>query len=139
MILGQFLKRQSVHSFEVTFAVFCFYTGVAGLLGVGLSAGPLTSILGGWLATVLDVAFALSGVMMFFGVGFGRRDVEAGGLVLVITSLLIRNVTLLMVFGMTWVFLSSYFHGTAFAIACFFRLRKLAKVRMLFEITADGQ
>lgn len=139
MILGQFLKRQSVHSFEVTFAVFCIYSGLAGIMGIGLSSGPLTSILGGWLATVIEVAFAISGAMMFFGIGFGRRDLEAGGLVMVITSLLLRNLTLLMTFGLTWVFVSSYFHGTAFAIACFFRLRKLAKVRMLVEITADGQ
>lgn len=133
-----FFKRQSVQSFETVFAVFCIYSGIASLFGVGVGSGALTSILGGWLALILDTGFTASGFMMFFGIGFGRRDVEAAGLVTVMTSLVARHLAIFLVFGLTPVFFNTYFYASAFALACALRLRMLVRMKVLVELTADA-
>lgn len=109
------------------------------MVGIGASSGPLSDILGGLVAAIMNVAFFTSGALLFFGIGLGRRDMESAGLVLLIVSLVARNLALLLTFGLSWIFLHSYFNATAFALACLNEWLRLTKKRVLVEITPDGR
>lgn len=137
--IGLFVRRQRTQGFAVSIAAICIFTGITSMAGVGVSSAPLSAILGGWVAAIMNVAFIASGALVFFGIGTGCKWMESSGFVLMMTSLVVRNLALILMFGLSSVFVHSYFNATALSLACLNEYMRLAKQRVIVEITPDGR
>ena len=130
------VRRQIIiFPFEVAIALWCAYSGVTGLLGIGLAADALYLALGS-VATVFNAGYVLAGISMYFGVALTRRNIEAFGLILVISSLLTRTIALMWVAGMSSMLLNQYVLNGLIFLASLARLISLWRHYYVIEISA---
>jgi len=78
----------------MAFAAISVYAGIAGLIDFGPGAASLRAQVGS-LTQLFNLVYLLAGCALFFGVGMNKRNLEASGLVLLLTSLLIRMIALI--------------------------------------------
>lgn len=123
----RFFIRQSLSPFETMFAFFCIYAGLARLFDFGVTVGPFQRALGSKAAIVLNVILVVSGLGIYVGRGIGRGDVEASGLILLATSLIITTIVNGWLFGLNPMVINSYVLNGAFVFSCVIRLVKIFK------------
>lgn len=93
-------RRLSVVALETMIAMFVVYSAAAGLLHIpGIQADVLADVLGGYLVTAFQVVYLVAGLAMLYGIAGGRRRArfEEFGIILVITSIIVRQVALVAV------------------------------------------
>lgn len=90
-----FMHRQFVlFPFEASTALFALYTGITGMLGLGLTSDLFIRNIGTEWAFAFNLLYAFAGAAMYLGVVSMMRNIEAFGLVLMVTSVLIRLIAL---------------------------------------------
>src|SRR5687768_3914871 len=114
----KFIKRQSIVPFDTTFAFFCIYSGMISVFRIGIVPNIFRDTLGERISSMFDIGYALAGLLMFIGIGLGRRDVQAAGLITVITSITIRCVLIGWLIGFNSLVFNTYVFNIAFIIAC---------------------
>jgi hypothetical protein len=130
-----FLRRQSVLPFESLIAFLAVVSGGLALLNVGgLSADALSAELHvGWLVTLVQTLYLVSGLALFIGLGLGRRDLEAFGLVTLAAVEVIRSVGLYAFVGFEILVAVSYVFNAAIVLTCAVRLHTLTKGRATIQ------
>jgi hypothetical protein len=97
-----FFGRQTVVPFECLIGALAFVSGLFHLFGIGsVGQDPLTLLLPDWLAFSTDVSYAIAGLAILFGVGLSRGDIEAFGIILVATGIVVRSIALIDLAGFT--------------------------------------
>lgn len=120
-----FFVRQSVYPFEVMWAFVCMFLGLVAVLNYGVTTPPLNTALGATTAMIFNVIFFVAGAGMFFGIGFGKGNIEAFGLILLITSLLVRTIASGWFFGIDPMAVNGYILNLGFVVACAVRLKTI--------------
>lgn len=116
------LRRLMFVSFEVALAITAIWTGGTAFLGLTIAASAFNAALPSAMVTVFNALYFASGVVMIFGIAFGYRSVEAVGLMLFITSLVVRVVALFGTFGPDPMLLSPIFLSSVYAACAIARL-----------------
>ena len=131
-----FLKRQAVVPFEAAFGFYSVYAGVTSALGFGAANSFIKHELGSPLSLAFSVAYILAGSCLYFGIGLNKRNIEALGLVLIMTSLAVRAIALENL--LEWrteeviaTLVTSYLSSAVFIVACGLRLRFLLARKIL--------
>lgn len=136
--IRQFFERQTASPFETMLAIYFAYAAVATMLNFGIVASPLTNLLGAKIAVLTNVAYLLAGLAMYFGIGLRKGNVEAFGLILVMTSLSVRAVATAWLLGTNPMIINSYVSTAVFLLACMVRLRMIFKSQQVLEGVSDS-
>lgn len=122
-----FALRCATVPFQSALSILAIWSGFAGILGATIGAQLFQHALRSPLADVFDVLYILAGVMMFGGVGWTYRNVEASGLILLATTLAVRLVAYSVQVG--WNDFSSLLivQSLVFVVASAIRLTTLLK------------
>lgn len=133
---GIVYKRLSVQPFEAALALLTILSGILLLVRVGppRTPSPVTALLPEPLVFAFRMFYFASGVGMFAGLGWGYRNLEAFGLILLLTSLGGFTLTMLVVIGFKPLILGSVIGAVVFGIAAVMRLMALLRGRFLLEI-----
>jgi hypothetical protein len=129
----RFFANQIQHSFEVVFAFFCIYSGIVSLFNFGIVSNAVYDTLGPVVGLVFNVLFIISGFAIYLGVGVGRGNVEAAGLILLAVSLFVRSVAAGWVIGFSPLTFNAYVLNGAFICSCVVRLALLIKAQQMLE------
>ena len=130
------IRRQVIlFPFEVVVALWCAYSGAIGVLGIGPAADVFYRALGS-ISVPFNVGYAVAGISMYLGVSFTRRNVEAFGLILVISSLAIRTIALMWAVGSDSTLINQYVLNGLFFLAATARLISLWRHYYVIEIAA---
>lgn len=122
-----FFKRQSVIPFEVVWGFYVMYAGAVLTLNYGVTISPLSIALGTTIAMIFNIVFFVSGAGIFFGVGWRKGNVEAFGVILLATSLLVRTIAAIWFFGITPMMVNGIVLNGGFIIASIVRLQTIFK------------
>lgn len=93
-----FYRRLRLLRWTSTWAIIAIVSGAVGLLDLLPPTDPLSELIGRW-QSVFEFVFLLGGLGIFFGIGLAQRWLQTLGVVLLGTSILVRLVALLGVFG----------------------------------------
>lgn len=129
-----FLRKLAVLPFEAAIALVSVWAGVVSLLGFTIGGQTLSAALPPWMVAVFNLLYVLSGLAILLGVGWGYRNLEASGLILLLMSLLVRCTALVVVVGLTGVVLVTQFSTVIFMAAALLRLVAVLKRAVIAQI-----
>lgn len=135
--LHPFLMRQSVAPFETAIAAVAVGTGILNFFGASIAAILFNSVLPAALITGFNIGYLLSGFAIWFGLGWSYRNLEAFGLILLLTALVVRAIALWATVGVSPITVTVFIQAVAYSIACTVRLYVLMKGRTVLMITPD--
>lgn len=128
-----FFIRQATSPFETMIAFFFMYAAIVGLLSFGVTATPLSKVLGPILSKALYAIYFVAGSTVYFGVGLGRGNMEGLGLILLITCLTIVIVAMGWLLGFHTTTINGYVLNSAFIFSCMIRLCSLLKAQKVID------
>lgn len=131
-----FFIQQSASPFEAMLGFFFTYAAIAALVNFGQPAvtPSLTKVLGPTVAMLFNALFLLSGLGMFFGIGFRMGNIEFAGLALLSTSIVVRVVASIAIFGITAANVNGFILNAAFVCSCAIRARTIWTNRITLKI-----
>jgi hypothetical protein len=133
------LARFATVPFEAMIAALAAYSGGVGLLRFGANTDPLSLSLPLALVTMFQAGYLIAGLAMLVGLGTGRRNFEALGLVVVASSVLIRTVALVWVVGFTAPIINAMISSALVVLACVLRNRSLSRGDVIARIGESEQ
>lgn len=136
--MSKFLGRWRVLPFEALIAALAAISGLLGLVNIGgIAKDPLDVALGIGLTSMFQVAYMVAGVCILIGLGLNKVNIEAGGLVLLISGTVVRFLAVLYVVGfnsLVGVTLVFYVLINAASVARLWTLYQ-GKVTVLLKVT----
>jgi hypothetical protein len=117
-----FFRRQGIVPFETMFAFYSLYAGLAGVLHFGITNDVFKEVIGTSLALIFNIGYIVAGLSVYFGIGTRKANIEAFGLITLITSVLIRAIAMGYIIGMNPFIINSYVFSATFISACIVRL-----------------
>lgn len=87
-----FMGRQKLLPFNTYVALYAMWTGLAGLFNWSLSGTLFNASLTPDLAALFNVMQLVAGLLIFFGIGWESEHFEGLGLVLLVTSAVVRGI-----------------------------------------------
>lgn len=130
-----FLFRSRAVPFELALGFVSLWSGAISFFGVTLSAQTLNQTLHPLMVSTFNLLYLLSGVFIIAGVGWGYRNLEASGVILLATALIVRAIAVLIGAGVNPLTLTAALQGVAFSFACVVRLVSLMKNEVLVFAT----
>lgn len=130
-----FLSRCSVMPFEVALGFVSAWTGAISFFNLTVAAVAFSNALPTPMVVAFNIVYLLSGVFLVLGVGWGYRNIEAAGMILLATVLGVRTVAFCVVFGFTAVTTGAIIQSLTFGLAALVRLRALLKNKTLVFAT----
>lgn len=115
--------NQKLHAFETMFGFFCIYGGATGMLKFGIVNTAYSHAFSETFLLVVNIIYLLAGFGISFGIGLRRGDVEAFGLIILTTTLIIRTLMLGFLFGIDPVVINAYVLNLIFAASCIVRIK----------------
>ena len=122
-----FLHRLRVMPFESALAITTIFTGIAAFTDKSISSRLFVEALPLEIAVLFNVTHLLSGFSLFAAIGWGYRNLEAFGLLLLASSLFARLITLWVVAGWHPVTATALIQSLIFGLACLARIYTLFK------------
>lgn len=135
-----FRTRAAVVPFEVAIGFLSMWTGTISFFDITVAARALKTGMPIGVLNAFNLLYLLAGAFIVAGVGWGYRNVEASGMVLLLTTLMVRVATFIFVIGFAPDTTAAIVQGLVFGIASGIRLVSLLrnKVLVLTEVTPDS-
>lgn len=122
---------------ESGIGVLAVLSAILGLLHLGgVGSDALSKELPHWLFDVELVAYGIGGIALVLGIGSGRRDGIALGLMLVILDLVLNAAALVAVAGFTGPVLTAVAADTILSASLYVRLRSIGKGNVIVAASA---
>jgi hypothetical protein len=134
----EFLRRLGVVPFETAIGWVILVSGLVHLLHVQEPSDPLTLLLPEWLTIALSLAYALTGLCIILGIGFGRRDIEGAGLTLLIAASSIRLAAVFNAAGFVVEVYTAIVYYTVLLLAASARLGSLIRREVVIRVRDHG-
>lgn len=122
-----FFHRQSIMPYQAGIAALSIIMGVFSFFDWTLAAMLFNNALpmGGVLG--FNLMYVVSGFAMFFGMGWGYRNLESFGLILLLTVLIARVIVVFAAVGLTPITTSTIVQGAVIGFSTLVRLVMLVK------------
>lgn len=117
--------------FEFAVAVVSVWTGAISFFGITLGAQTLNQTLPIAAVATFNLIYFVSGLFIIIGLGRAYRNIEASGLILLATALVVRSIAVIIGAGITPIALTAVFQAVVFVIACMARLFAVLKYKLL--------
>lgn len=125
--IKKFKVSLTLAPFEAMFGFICIYSGLAGIFNFGIINNIFSNLLNIRFLLFFNLIYFLSGIGIFFGVGLKKGNLEAFGLIVLATTLLIRTVIFGWLLGLNPIIVNAYVSNCAFAFGCSIRLITIFK------------
>lgn len=129
-----FLRRLAVLPFEAAIAIASIWGGMSSLFGLTTGGQAFGASLPPGMVTLFNLLYILSGLAIMLGLGWGYRNLEACGLILLITSLLVRSLTVTVTFGATPLVIATVAQAVIFGTATILRLIAVFKNGTIVQV-----
>lgn len=129
--LRTFLARSAIAPFEFAIGLVSLWTGAISFFGITLGAQTLNQTLPPLMVATFNLTYFISGLFVVAGLGWRYRNIEASGVILLATALVIRSLAVVVSAGLTPLTLTVLVQAAAFTAACLIRLVTLLKHRVL--------
>jgi hypothetical protein len=133
----KFLVNQSINPFEAMFGFYCIYSGITGLLDFGVANDIFRIAIGPTLALMFSIFYILAGLGVFVGIGIKKGNLEASGLIALITSVVIRLISIAWVAGFIPIVVNTYAFSIVFIVACIVRLGYIFRGQVIVVLDGD--
>jgi hypothetical protein len=130
---NQFFRQLAMLPFETAIALASVWGGVASSLGLTAGQG-FSATLPPLMVSAFNLLYILSGLAIVLGIGWGYRNLEACGLVLLTMSLLVRGIAVVVTAGATTPVLTAQFSTVVFIGATVLRFRALVQRAVIAQI-----
>lgn len=127
-----FYRRLEAVPWGVVITVLATVVGLVGVARLLPPSEPLSVLIGSW-QRVFDGVYLVAGLTMFFGIGLALRWLHAFGVVLLGTSVAIRLIVLVGVFGPS----RQTVVGTAFYVAIEWAVIVNARALLRMDVTVQ--
>lgn len=91
---NSFFRQLAVLPFESALALVSVWSGLSSLFGLTTAGQAFNAALPPWMVIAFNLLYVLSGLAIALGIGWGYRNLEACGLILLLTSLLVRGIAI---------------------------------------------
>lgn len=129
-----FFHRITVLPFEGAIALASVWGGVASLFGLTTAGQAFGTALPANMATAFNLLYIISGLAILFGLGWGYRNLEACGLILLLTSLTVRSIALAVTFGVAPSIVTMLVQSVIFIAATVFRLESIFRNGTIVQV-----
>ena len=129
-----FFHRLIVLPFESAIAIASVWGGLASLFGLTTAGQAFGTTLPQSLATAFNLLYIISGLAILLGLGWGYRNLEACGLILLLTSLTVRSIAFVVTFGLAPSIATMLIQAVIFIAAAIFRLRAVIKNGTIIQV-----
>lgn len=123
--MRQVWARVNTLPFETLLALLAVFSCIFGLLHVTSSTNTLDAALGEPLTVAFEIGYGVAGLLMLAGLGFGKGNLEAAGLIMLGSNGLVRFLALWAVVGFTSGVAMALFFYLLIVGACVARLRSI--------------
>lgn len=130
-----FFHRLTVLPFEAAIALASVWGGLASLFGLTTTGQAFGTALPPNMATAFNLLYIISGLAILHGLGWGYRNLEACGLILLLTSLTVRSIALAVTFGPVPSIATMLVQAVIFAVATIMRLRTVFKNGTIVQVS----
>lgn len=138
-IVYKIYSRQVLAPYEVGFAVFSVYSSIISMLNFGVVPNKFTDAMGVIFTTLSSILFLLSGIAIYAGISLSKREIEAFGIIVLMSCMLMRVVVILILFGIDPVtFNTAVFNGIFMVSSCV-RLNTLLKKHVIIMLSDNPQ
>jgi hypothetical protein len=121
----RFTRRLQHAAFEALIGGLAIVNATASLAQSGaVTANAYDQVLPHWTATLFQLGYLLAGLLLIAGLGIGRADVEAAGLIIIATSQVSRGIVNVALLGWSIAAVSLAFAVLVVAV-CWTRLHQL--------------
>lgn len=134
----RFYQNQRIAPFEAMFGFICIYAGLAGIFNFGIINNIFSGLLSGTLLLLLNLIYLLSGITIFWGLGLRKGNIEAFGLILLATTLLIRTILFGWLLGLNPIIVNAYISNMAFIFGCLVRIITIVKNNRVITTHGNG-
>lgn len=132
-----FCARLAVVPFESAAAVIVIWVGIAAFFDVATAQRLFNASLPQPMAIGFNIAHIVSGFAVISGLGWGYRNLEMFGLILLLGALLVRVTALWNYAGLDPLVSSAIIQSAVFGISSLVRLKTLFQNRLNVLIHAD--
>jgi hypothetical protein len=122
-----FVDRARAVPFEIALGLVSLWSGAISFFGITLGAQTLNATLPPIMVSTFNLMYLLAGVFIIAGVGWGYRNLEASGVILLATALIVRAVAVVIGVGISPTTVTLIFQAAVFSAACLLRLISLLK------------
>lgn len=136
---NSFYRQLAVLPFETAIGLVSVWGGLASLFGLTTAGQSFSAALPPLMVSAFNLLYILSGLAIMLGIGWGYRNLEACGLILLLMSLLIRAIALLVAVGLTGAVLSAQISSVIFTAATVLRLLVLFRNGTIVQINGRAR
>lgn len=122
-----FLNRCSIVPFETAVGVLSIWAGGVALLNATFVARTFNSSLPQVYTAAFNLVYLIAGAFIVTGLGWAYRNLETSGLIFLVTTLIVRVVSLVFIVGWMPETISAIVQGIVFGVAGGVRIRSLMK------------
>lgn len=133
--LRAFLARSAIAPFEFALGLVSLWTGAISFFGITLGAQTLNQVLPPAMVATFNLTYFVSGIFIVAGIGWGYRNIEASGVILLATALATRAAAVFISTGFNPLTLTVLVQAVAFTTACIVRLVTLLRHKVLAFVT----
>lgn len=121
----RFHERLAILPFEAAFGFWSIWVGVGAFFDETIASRLFNDALPVFTASVSNLAYVVSGLAILAGIGWTYRNIEAAGLIVLLTVLIIRSAVTLIGSGYSPYTASALSQAIIFGICIVVRLRTL--------------
>lgn len=131
LFLKDCYARQRVAPFETMIGFLVIFVGIITVLDFGIIHTPINEIfvnfVGYKLYLLLNMFYILSGLCIFIGLGIRKGNIEAFGLVLLVSVLITKIFITTLLIGVSPVIINAIISNIAFSLAGIIRLQTILR------------
>lgn len=126
-----FVHRCAVVPFEASIGILAIWTGATSFLNYTVAARAFTSSLPEVFTVSFNLVYLVAGAFILCGLGWGYRNIESSGMILLATVMGVRVIALVVTAGFTPETTAAIIQGLTFGLASLIRLHSLLKNKIL--------
>lgn len=130
-----FFARSALAPFEFALGIVSLWTGAISFFGVTLGAQTLNATLPSVMVAAFNLIYFISGLFIVAGLGWGYRNIEASGVILLSTALIVRATAVIIGAGINPLTMTAVIQAVVFTIACLVRLVTLLRHKVVVFAT----
>jgi signal transduction histidine kinase len=134
---GAFFVRSAIAPFEFALGLVSLWTGAISFFGITLGAQTLNQTMPPTVVAIFNLTYFISGIFIVLGLGRNYRNVEASGVILLATALVVRAIVVVIAAGVSAITITVVVQATIFSTACAVRLFTILKHKVLLLLDTE--
>lgn len=136
--MRHFRKRLVIVPFDTALALTAVWSGLGAFFDASIQARLFNDALPDFAAILFNIVYIVSGLAVLAGIGWAYRNLEISGWILLLTSLIVRTISLWSYGGFNPFVTASLVQGAIFGTACEIKIYYLLKRKVIVLADSDS-